>query len=90
LQLEFFQKEKRSTKSNRLWRLLKADSWTFQLVPEGVDRVRMLRIRRRSVLGVASRLPPDRRPANSRSCASAPKTASSHPALKLLTSAQAR
>jgi murein DD-endopeptidase MepM/ murein hydrolase activator NlpD len=54
LQLEFFQKEKRSTESNRLWRLLKADSWAFQLVPEGVERVRMLRIRRRTVLGVAA------------------------------------
>ena len=54
MQLEFFQKEKRGRESNRLWRLLKADSWTFQLVPEGVERVRMLRIRRRTVLGVAA------------------------------------
>ncbi len=54
LQLEFFQKEKRSTESDKLWRLLKADFWSFQLVPEGVERVRMLRIRRRTVLGVAA------------------------------------
>ena len=53
LQLEFFHKEQRG-KSRRLWRLLKADTWTFQLVPEGVERVRMLRIRRRMVLGAAA------------------------------------
>ncbi len=54
MQLEFFQSEKRSRRVNRLWRLLKADAWTFQLVPSGVERVRVLRIRRRTVLGAAA------------------------------------
>lgn len=54
MQLEFFHKERRSTESRRLWRLLKSDTWTFQLVPTGVGRVRMLRIRRLSVLVVAA------------------------------------
>ena len=54
MQLEFFQSEKRSRRATRLWRLLKAKTWTFQLVPAGVERVRVFRIRRRAVLGAAA------------------------------------
>ena len=53
LQLDFFQKERRR-RAGRLWRLLKAEAWTFQLVPAGVERVRVLHIRRRTVLGAAA------------------------------------
>lgn len=50
LQLDFFHKDGRSTRAGRLWRLLKAESWSLQLVPSGVGRVRMLHVRRRAVL----------------------------------------